>query len=352
MPARASTILFFSRGRGRGHALPDLAIADELARLAGDLPVRFVSYGTGARTLAEHGRRVVDLQLPDDAPYLEILVRATRAIAIHQPQIVVSHEEFAALPAAKAFDLPTSFIVDFFPPVEIWHQSLSYADEILFAERRGVFAAPPRLASKVRYVGPLLRRLTLTRADRADARSALGLPPGATVVAVIPGAWATEDRAPIADLVVPAFQTLAAPDRALVWVGGRDHEALARRLADVPGGRVLKDLSPIERLMVASDLVITKANRGTTIDLASLGIPSISLSFGLNPIDEAVVPRIPSNVALQAGGLDGAFLAGVMADVLARARAGDFAPSQHYRPGGAGIIAHELLKFAGAAEAA
>ena len=215
-----------------------------------------------------------------------------------------------------------------------------------------MFAAPPRLASKVRYVGPLLRRLSLTRADRADARSALGLPPAATVVAVIPGAWATEERAPIADLVVPAFQTLAGADKALVWVGGRDHEALARRLADVPGARVLKDLSPIERLMVASDLVITKTNRGTTIDLASLGIPSISLSFGLNPIDEAVVPRIHSNVALQAGGLDGAFLAGVMADVLARARAGAFAPSQDYRPGGAGVIARELLKFAGAAEAA
>jgi hypothetical protein len=91
-------------------------------------------------------------------------------------------------------------------------------------------------------------------------------------VSVIPGAWATEQRAPIVDLVIPAFQGLADEDKKLIWIAGRDHEALSGRLAEQPGVMVMKECSPIEKLMVASDLVVTKANRGTTIDLASLGV--------------------------------------------------------------------------------
>ena len=41
-------ILFFSRGRGRGHAIPDMQIAKELERQDSEIEIRFVSYGTGA----------------------------------------------------------------------------------------------------------------------------------------------------------------------------------------------------------------------------------------------------------------------------------------------------------------
>jgi hypothetical protein len=41
-------VLFFARGRGRGHAVPDTAIVDELLQLSPDLNVCFASYATGA----------------------------------------------------------------------------------------------------------------------------------------------------------------------------------------------------------------------------------------------------------------------------------------------------------------
>jgi hypothetical protein len=53
-----------------------------------------------------------------------------------------------------------------------------------------------------------VRCLAATRADRNGARAALALESDERVVSVIPGAWATEERAPIFDLVVPAFQGL------------------------------------------------------------------------------------------------------------------------------------------------
>ena len=47
--------------------------------------------------------------------------------------------------------------------------------------------------------------------------------------------------------------------------------------------------------MVASDLVITKTNRMTVIELASLGIRTLSLSYGLNPVDEQCVAGLEGN---------------------------------------------------------
>jgi hypothetical protein len=56
-------------------------------------------------------------------------------------------------------------------------------------------------------------------------------------------------------------------------------------------------------ILIASDLIITKGNRNTLFESHALGRPSISISFGLNPIDDYRVLRIPSNTALRARGL-------------------------------------------------
>jgi len=55
-------------------------------------------------------------------------------------------------------------------------------------------------------------------------------------------------------------------------------------------------------------VVITKGNRGTIMDAASLGVPSISLSYGQNPIDEILVAGIKSNHALNAKAMDAQIL--------------------------------------------
>jgi hypothetical protein len=46
-------VIFFSRGRGHGHATPDVAIADQLARVLPEIDLKFVSYGIGEATFHE-----------------------------------------------------------------------------------------------------------------------------------------------------------------------------------------------------------------------------------------------------------------------------------------------------------
>jgi hypothetical protein len=337
-------LLFFTRGRGRGHAIPDLVIAGWLRELSPGIQLRFASYSTGAETLAAGGEAVVSLDLVEDAPFLEVMVAAIRTIAAEAPDIVVSHEEFAVLPAARGLGHAPLFIVDFFSQQPTARESLRYAREILFIEHRGIFGEPPEARGKVHYLGPVVRPLRASHADGPAARTRLGLPAEARVIVVIPGAWATEERAPIADLVLPAFKALPHPDKRLVWVAGRDQEQLAQRVGGDPEVMVWKQHSPIEELMVASDLVITKANRGTTIDLARLGVPSVSLSHGLNPIDETLVPRIPSNTALDARGVSPRFLARVLVAALSAAEAGvRFTPNPLYAGCASPAVARRIL---------
>jgi hypothetical protein len=339
-------LLFFTRGRGRGHAIPDLAILEQLRALAPDIEVTLASYAAGGQTLREAGHAILDLQLPDDADHQALIIRTARAIVHARPDFLVSHEEFAALTAAKIFALPTALVVDFFPMDEVRRPTLLCADHILFIEQRGMFAEPPESAGKIEYLGPVLRPLALSRADRAQARQQLEVADGTRLISVIPGAWATEERAPIFDLVLGAFQALPLPDKKLVWNAGAERDQLSRRAAGVPGVMVIERCNPVDRLMVASDLCLTKGNRGTTIDLARLGIPSISLSHGVNRVDEAIIPRLHNNQHLHAGGIDSAFLAAAIQRALSAAPAAPGGPeSTFYSTSAAPAVARRIAEL-------
>jgi UDP:flavonoid glycosyltransferase YjiC (YdhE family) len=311
-------VLFFSRGRGRGHAVPDLAIAEELSRLTDRVAIHFASYATGADTFREAGWPVFDLEMAEVNPYTRTLLRAHALIQYLRPALVIAHEEFAALPAAHLTETPCVLITDWFPPASATTaETIPLADSIVFIGDEGGFPLPESIRCAPTFVGPVVRRMKYSLSDRSRARAELGLPENATVVSVIPGAWATEARAPIADLVLPAFDRLPAAKKYLFWLTKADHAAIARQAAHLPGMRVLGDCAAVEQIMVASDVILTKGNRGTTLDAASLGVPSISLSAGTNPVDDAVLTQVRSNRALNVKATDAAALCTALEELCA-----------------------------------
>lgn len=291
-------VLFFSRGRGCGHAIPDIEIVKGLLKESDDVEVRFVSYATGARTIEEFGFPLVDLDLPELNPETETTVLAGKLIRWLRPDLVVSHEEFAALPVAKIFDRSTIFITDWFTDAEKHSMhTLKCADEILFMDEPGHFDEPPWVKGRVKYVGPVLRNFEYTHEDRPRARHELGIPPDATVISVFPGSW-TEEEVPIMDMVLGAYDRLTNKTKRLVWVAGSGIDLLRNRVS----GRqdvILRGRDwQIDRIMVASDVAITKATRVTSIELASFGIPSVALCPGVNRGDEARIRRIDQVIPL------------------------------------------------------
>ena len=281
-------ILFFSRGKGRGHAIPDIQIVQELRALRQDVDLRFVSYATGARTIEEFQLPLIDVGLPETGALAEMNVAAGRLIGGLKPDLVVSHEEFTVLTAAKIFRRKTVFITDWFEEHDRFTMhTLKFADDILFIGHPGVFEEPAWLKERIRYVGPVLRDFQYTRDDRERARRELRIPMEAMVISVFPGSW-TEEQAPILELVHDAYELLQNPIKRLIWLAGDEYELIARRFEGREDVRVIRHDWTIDRLMAATDVALTKANRKTVLELEHLGVPSIALSFGLNPIDDKV----------------------------------------------------------------
>jgi len=135
----------------------------------------------------------------------------------------------------------------------------------------------------------VLRAFEYRKTDRVRAREELELPKDGTIISVLPGSW-TEEMMPIADLVLPAYLALGAPKKRLVWIAGPDCDRI-RRTAEGRPDVLVKEIDwQLDRLMVAT----------TVKELATLGIPSISLSRGLNPIDDIYARHIKTNLALNA----------------------------------------------------
>lgn len=298
-------VLFFSRGRGHGHAIPDIEIVRRIGELDSRFEFVFASYSTGHQTFTQAGIPAIDMRLPESNPYLPTLAVAHNLIEQVKPAAVISHEEFAALVASRLLGRPTVFLSAWLPMGSgMAVESMAYADGAVILENDGIFPIPPFMPSRPLFVGPIRRRFAYQRADKLSARSELALPTEATVITVLPGGSSTEERVPISDAVVSAFQAIPGTKR-LVWLAGKDHDFLKAKFQSDPNIVVLRFHPTIEQVIVASDVVVTKGTRGATLDCASLGVPTISLSNGSNPIDDYLVSKMTSNVALNSAAVDG-----------------------------------------------
>jgi hypothetical protein len=320
MKRPSGNILFFSRGRGRGHALPDSALATSLKRIDPTLSIQFVSYAVGAKTLQAKGWPVIDLGLPERGPMWDVVASTAALLRNSNAGFVISHEEMAVLPISRAFGLPNLFMSDWLPKIgSRAMQSLSFADSVILLDEPGYYELPDFLANKISYAGTLLQPMACCQTDRKLLRVPLNVSKDHKLITVVPGGsdLHSEARAPIATLVLQAFSQLPMTPTALVWVVDEpDFSRLGNLATAYPNVTVRKpDDKPLQ-LMRASDLVLTKGNRMTVLECYALGIPSISLSYGINRIDDYRIARVRSNIAFRVLGLDAVTLTRAMTDAL------------------------------------
>jgi hypothetical protein len=275
----------FSRGRGFGHAIPDMDIVAEIGKMDRAIDVHFASYATDASVLEAKGHKLTNLNLPENNAFVETLVASHRLITESKPDVIVAHEEFSAIVAARLTGVPSIFISAWLPPAgSIGAESLLSASSILVIDVPGLFPVPTGTTAHVHYSGPILRKMKYTWKDRLVLRRENGIPDEALAILVVPGGWASEERSPIVETVFSAYAMLTRAPKHLIWLAGKDTESIKQRAAasGLGGVTVLPHCDPIERVMAACDVVITKGTRGITMDATSVGVPSISLSPGLN----------------------------------------------------------------------
>ena len=313
------TIVYFSRGNGRAHAITDMEILKGLSALCRDFEFLVVSYATGADTFLQNGQPVLDLGLEEHPPLFSPLVSVGKVIDEVRPKAVVSHEGFTVLPAAKVFDIPVVLITHWFiHPLHPYMLTLNHVDKVVFIEEQGLFEEPPMVRGKVEYVGPVVRRFSYKRSDRDRARRELGLSKNSLMILLAQGT-APESWSPILEPVVSAFKALRIKKKHLIWIAGDDYPVIQNRLKEYPNITVKNTDWRIDRLMAASDLAITKGTYNTNLELAALGVPSIALvkKFPFqNQLDEIFLKRNPRTVILNAKDLSWRRLAACMIRLL------------------------------------
>lgn len=336
-------IIFFSRGRGHGHAVTDVEIVESIREVDAGFGCTMASYGTGWQTFSALGVEALDLNLSDENLFVPTLVAACSLIRELRPSIIIAHEEFAAVAAAAACGVPCIFLSSWFPPVNsLLAETLHYPRALVLLEDGGLFPVPPGLAERVRVAGPVVRRMGYSRERRGEVRAELGIVDDAECWCIISGGWANEERAPVGHLMLDAFACLPRVDKRMIWLGqisGR----LAERVSRMPGVEVLPFAKHIDKIMVASDVILTKGTHAATLEAASLGIPSVSLSLRQNPVDEILVPRVRTNTHLHALATSPDMLVQKIADAKGRV----CEPLNHHRRGGrvaASIILDEIRR--------
>jgi predicted glycosyltransferase len=217
---------------------------------------------------------------------------------------------------SQIFNRPNLFITRQFLKAEHFlTQGLVCADHILFIEDSGHFAVPPHLATKLTFVGPVVRSFAYTSQDRLRARQELGIDDSTKVVSVFFDAQ-SGIGVPVFQIVLDAFDKLPLINKVLIWVAGSDTRRLQRRIGNRTDVLIKESDWQIDRLMVATDLAITKANYTTVLELDTLGVPSIGLLNGHNPVDEFYTRQRPSVIPLELSSLSVGMLTQRMISLL------------------------------------
>ena len=321
--ADVAPILWFSRGRGRGHAIPDAMIADELRRLAPKVRLTFASYATGATTLRGLQQPVIDLNLPDEPSLPRLMLAASQALERYDatPIVVVSHEEFAAVAVAKKRGhTPVVYMADWLPPPQTFEaRCVESAERLLLLDWAAHCPCPEYMRPRARYTGPIFGLTTETTAREA-ARCWLGVLASTKVVLLAPGSTSShsEQVSPLLDLFLESWDRVSTADKRAFWLADSREAAI---LLGHPRAAEINILPPQRRLvdvMAACDLVITKGNRITTLEAAFMGIPSMSITYQVNPIDDRRIAVIADHVRLEARTATPARVAAQIAEGLAR----------------------------------
>ena len=296
--AESPKILYLSRGRGFSHAMYDSLILEELKNINKDLSILVASYDKGYLYFRENGIVVFNLGLKQDEELsLKAGFRMWSLIRRFKPDLVVSDEVFIVFHITKALKIPSVLITHwFFETFSKNHPIIPVvkkANHVIFVDTPLFHTIPFDFNVHLTCVGPIIRDFDYTLKDKKRARKELGLNTEDKVILVAPGGR-HEERNKLLEVSLRAFKELRGDKLKLILLTGELCEEYAKRCID-DKRIIIKDFDwEMDRLIVASDLVICKGTFMTTWEIAYLGVPSLSIP-DISHIDQFHVNRMAEN---------------------------------------------------------
>ena len=305
-------VLFMTCGIGIGHISRDIALAKKLKEK--NIDVAFASYGSGYEMLSKHEEYKI-YQLPDIQLYggdgeLNIKYTAKKSVNVpfifiksiyyeskiikeFKPDIVIGDSHYSAPITCRILKIPCVLITneltlnfaEVYPDQKIieyaenglkrFIESVSnQCDVIIIPDIENSIEIPPKLRDITTFTGPFLKRNLAEIKGKEELRKKLGFHADDKIVLVTVGGSKFGKK--LLNLITDSAKGIEC--NKIIMVTGPQITSDFIQDSD----KIVKKefLDDIMEWMKLSDVVISLAGHNTTMELASLGIPSI-----LVPID-------------------------------------------------------------------
>ena len=285
-------ILYFSRGRGYGHAIGDMEVIRELKKSDVPLDISIVSYAHGYEAFVKNGfTEIKNLYLDYENEFFspQGLLRTQQLIKSVRPDLIVANEMFNVLPLAREHGLPAVLITHWFfeavrPKPTVLSLFMACANHIIFGDLEDFHEKPPGLKASVSFVGPIMREIESSSQDRNLLKKELGFEKTDKIILVSFGGGFDRvghglKKGKITfQKIYQAFDQLKIRNLKLILLAGRLYEYAISKFnsTDVT---ILRESWDLDKLMAASDLAIVRGSYRTLCELAVIGTPAICIPF-------------------------------------------------------------------------
>jgi len=307
-------VLLIPCGIGMGHTSRSVALAQKL-EAKGD-EVLFASYGSGYQTLNEYSDYDV-VELPTikfygssgelnfkhtarksiDAPYifLKSIYHESRIIKEFNPDVVVSDSHYSVPITCKVLGVPCVLVSnDLAPELKEEYQkdrTLEYLENglqrfikdvsrlcqsIIIPDIQNSYEVPSQVRDRVNFTGPILKMNPRTMDSKKELRKRFGFDKSEKMVMATVGG--SEFGNKLLKLLHQAAPDLDC-DRMILVTGPQI------KLDLEPSPRIIckRFLGDIMEWMKLSDFLVSLAGHTTSMEIASLGIPSLMVPIENHP---------------------------------------------------------------------
>lgn len=307
-------VLLIPCGIGMGHTSRSVALAQKLEEMGDE--VLFASYGSGYQTLNEYSDYKVE-ELPTikfygssgelnfkhtarksiDAPYifLKSIYHESRIIKEFNPDVVVSDSHYSVPITCRVLGIPCVLVSNDLAPElkEENHKdiTLEYLENglqrfikdvsrlchsIIIPDIKNSYPVPSQIKNRVNFTGPILKMNPQSMESKKELRKRFGFGSSEKIV------MATVGGSQFGNKLLSLLHQ-AAPDLdcdQLILVTGPQ---VKLDLASSPGIICKRFLGDIMEWMKLSDFLVSLAGHTTSMEIASLGIPSLMVPIENHP---------------------------------------------------------------------
>lgn len=300
-------VLMMPCGIGIGHTSRSIALAEKLQEK--NVEVVFASYGSGYEMLKEQGKYET-AKLPDikfyganggfdikytvrksiDVPFifLKSIYHESKIIKKFRPDVIVADAHYSVPITAKVLGVPCIMVTNElalnFSKLYPEEKTMEYLENglkrfinyvsmqctaILIPDIANFIEIPPKLKEKIIFTGPFLKQGPDKIGNKKEIREKLGFKEDEKIVLVTVGG--SEFGKKLLNIICDASEEIDC-DKIIIITGPRidpdfipDSDKIIKK----------KFLENIMEWMKISDVIVSLAGHTTTMEIASLGIPSI-----------------------------------------------------------------------------